>query len=448
MNKNYLALPALMLAITTGTSWAKVPAELAQQLGTSLTPMGAEKSANADGSIPAYTGGLDADKTADPLKDIYADEKPLFVITAENMEQYQDKLSEGQKALLKKYPASFKIPVYPTHRSISVPLEIEEKAKKNATTAELVDGGNGIRDYVDSFPFVMPQSGVEVMWNHMARYRGGSAERNVAQLAVQRNGNYLPIRLYNIVSTPHHLKDSYDPVADDNVMYYFIQQVKSPARMAGSVLLIHETIDQVKEPRRAWGYNTGQRRVRRAPQVAYDAPGVAADGLRTVDQVDMFSGAPDRYDWKLVGKKEMFIPYNAYKLANPELKYDDLVQTGHINQDHTRYEKHRVWMVEATVKDGQRHVYGKRTYYVDEDSWQIVLADHYDNKGNLWRVGEGHTLQFTNVEVSGYVGLMNYDLQSGRYLAEVGNEERKPFTFGRKLKRKAFSTGAIRRMGK
>ena len=282
----------------------------------------------------------------------------------------------------------------------------------------------------------------------MSRYRGGSIERNVAQVPVQRDGSFTPIKTRSQLTAPQYLTDGFDAKADDNVLFYYTQSIKSPARLTGNVLLVHETIDQVTQPRKAWTYNAGQRRVRRAPQVAYDAPGQATEGLRTADQLDMFNGAPDRYDWKLIGKKEMYIPYNAYKLADTSLTYKSIIEKGHINQDYTRYELHRVWVVEATLKEGSRHVYGKRTFYVDEDSWQIAYADHYDSRGELWRAAEGHALQFTNANTLWYASTINYDLFSGRYIAELNNEERNPFDFGKRVKRKDFTAAAIRRQGK
>ena len=64
----------------------------------------------------------------------------------------------------------------------------------------------------------------------------------------------------------------------------------APARLAGEVLLVQETLDQSIENRRAWVYNPGQRRVRRAPNVAFDNPGTNSDNLRTSDQFDMYNG--------------------------------------------------------------------------------------------------------------------------------------------------------------
>ena len=448
MHYKSLSTSVLLLLLGSGEALAKVSIQVANQLGDNLTVMGAEKAANLSGTIPKYMGGLPENIEADPLADIYAKETPLFVITHENLSKYESQLTDGQKALFKKYPTTYKMPVYQTHRTSRYPQIIIDKAQRNALTSELLDGGNGIINFDESIPFAIPKSGLEVIWNHVSRYRGGSIERNSAQLPVQRDGSYTPVRVRSQLTAPQYLKGGFSEKEDDNILFYFTQAIKSPARLTGNVLLVHETIDQVNQPRMAWSYNAGQRRVRRAPQVAYDAPSSASDGLRTSDQVDMYNGAPDKYNWKLLGKQEIYIPYNSYKLANPKTEYDDIVQAGHINQDLTRYELHRVWKVEATLKEGERHIYGKRTFYVDEDSWQIAIADHYDNRGELWRASEGHALQFVNANTPWYVSTTTYDLFSGRYLVELNNEEKDPFNFGKQMKRKSFTASAIRRSGR
>lgn len=442
-----LSRSALLLAMFSGVAFAKVDSQSANQLTANLTPMGAEKAGNAAGTIPAYTGGLAHQPNANPLKNVFAAEQALFVIDHSNMQQHLANLSDGQIALLNKFPNTYKLPIYKTYRTASYPAAVYEKAKKNALTTELVGGGNGLKDFDETVPFAIPKNGLEVVWNHISRYRGGSIERNVAQIPVQRNGEFTPIKTTAQLTSPFYMTDAFDAKADDNVLFYYTQAIKSPARLTGNVLLVHETIDQVTQPRLAWSYNAGQRRVRRAPQVAYDAPGQATDGLRTADQLDMFNGAPDRYDWKLVGKQEMYIPYNAYLLSDGNAKYDDIIMQGHINPDFTRYELHRVWKVEATLKAGARHIYAKRTFYIDEDSYQIAMADHYDNRNQLWRVAEGHALQFVNANVLWYAAATNYDLISGRYIAELNNEERDAFVFDKKVQRKDFTAAAIRRSG-
>ncbi len=444
-----VTLTASALVIMFSSSGlAKVSQQQSTKLGSELSAIGAQVSGNEDGSIPKYLGGLKGDVNADPFENIYQDESPLFTITAKNYLQYMDKLTDGQIALFKKYPDTYHMPIYPTHRTAAFPKSIYAKAKKNVTNTELVSGGNGLNNFDETIPFAMPNNGLEVIWNHISRYRGGAVVKNTAQVSVQRNGEYTPIRMRAQLSPPQYLTNGYSAAADDNVLFYYIQETKSPARYTGNVFLVHETIDQVNQPRLAWIYNAGQRRVRRAPQVAYDAPGQAADGLRTSDQLDMFNGAPDRYDWNLVGKKEVFIPYNSYKLMDKDAKYQDIVGVGHINQDYTRYELHRVWQVEATLKEGSRHIYNKRTFYVDEDSWQIALADHFDQHGKLWRTSEGHSLQFVNANTPWYIALTYYDLLSSRYIVELNSEERDAFVFNSQLKRKDFTTSAIRRQGK
>ena len=304
---------------------AAVSPEQAAQLGAKLTPIGAERAGNAAGTIPEWTGGLavNAGKVDERgfLEDPYANDKPLFVITAQNVEQYKDQLSEGQVAMFKRYPDSFKMPIYPSRRSAALPEEIYAKIKNSALNTIAVDGGYGVNNFSQSryYAFPIPANGLEVQWNHVTRYRGGNMQRIITQATPQVNGAFTPIRFDETVAGPQDLPDL--PAGKgDNIVSYFKQQVTAPSRLAGNVLLVYETLDQIKEPRSAWVYNAGQRRVRRAPQVDYDGPGTAADGLRTTDNFDMFSGAPDRYDWKLVGKREMYIPYNSYKLDSPDLK--------------------------------------------------------------------------------------------------------------------------------
>ena len=220
------------------------------------------------------------------------------------------------------------------------------------------------------------------------------------------------------------------------------------ADLAGNVLLVHETINQVKEPRRAWLYNSGQRRVRRAPNVAYDGPGTAADGQRTSDNLDLYNGAPDRYNWELKGKKELYIPYNSYRLTDESLSYDDIIKPGHVDQGLTRYELHRVWHVTATLKDGERHVYGKRDFYIDEDTWQIAAVDHYDGRGNLWRVAEAHAMQIYDANIPAYAFETLYDLLSGRYLVMgLTNEEDEPYQYGTERRSREYTPAALRRDG-
>ncbi|OZG70522.1 outer membrane lipoprotein-sorting protein [Hahella sp. CCB-MM4] len=450
-----LKYSAIAVALSSSLAWGKVSPQEAARLGDTLTPVGAEKAGNADGTIPAWDGGLasppagfDGVNYIDP----FAGESPKFEITAANADQYKDQLSVGQLAMLKKYP-DYKIKVFPTHRTAAYEQMIYDAAKKNATSAELVADGNGMNDYELSVPFPIPSGSerdkaLEIMWNHITRWRDGSLKRNVVQMTPLANGEFTPVKFSEQLSYRTSLTD-YNPSVDPNVIFYFKQEITSPARLAGNVLLVHETLDQVKEPRRAWIYNSGQRRVRRAPQVAYDGPGTASDGQRTTDNFDMFNGAPDRYNWKLLGKREVYIPYNSYHLNSKKVSYDEIIKPGHINQDLARYELHRVWVLEATLKPGARHIYAKRVFYVDEDTWQIGLVDHYDGRGDLWRVAEGHHIYFYDQKISWFTAEALYDLLSGRYLVlGLTNEEPKGYEFDVESSSDEFTPAALRRAGR
>ena len=448
--KNLMYVAGLGLSLLATSVIAAVPAAEADKLGKSLTPMGAEMAGNADGSIPSWkplpknAGSVDSRGF---LSNPYASEQPLFTITAQNVDKYKDKLAPGQYAMFKRYPDTFKMPVYTSHRGATVPDDVFAAIKRNATNTNLVSGGNGLENFETAVPFPIPKSGVEVIWNHITRYRGGSVTRLVTQATPQANGSYSLVYFQDQFVFRDKMKD-YDPKNPGNILFYFKQKVTAPARLAGGVLLVHETLDQVKEPRLAWVYNAGQRRVRRAPQVSYDGPGTAADGLRTSDNLDMYNGAPDRYDWKLEGKKEMYIASDAYKLDDPKLKYADIIKAGHINQDLARYELRRVWHVVATLKEGQRHIYAKRDFYIDEDTWQAAVIDHYDGRGQLWRVAEAHAENYYDKQVPWYALETLYDLQSGRYLAlGMKNEEKSAYNFGFTASTADFSPAALRQSG-
>ena len=424
------------------------PDEAARLGGDELTPMGAERAGNAAGTIPAWTGGMTELPAGyvegQPLVDPFPGDEPQFAITAANYEQYQDNLSPGQIALLKRYPDTFSMPVYQSRRSAAYPEELYEEYKQDAMTATLTDGGNGLANVNSYLPFPIPKSGIEIIWNHVLRYRGGSVRRVYAQIPVQANGAFSPVVLDEQLTFANYLAS-----APENRLFYFKQAIKAPARLEGDVLLVHENINQIAEPRAAWIYNAGQRRVRRAPDVQYDGPGTASDGLRTSDDLDLYNGAPDKYDWKLIGKKEMYIPYNAYRLLDKSKKYKDIVLKGHLNPEYLRYELHRVWIVEATLKEGQRHIYARRTFYIDEDTWQISAGDLYDGRGEMWRVKEAHNLSHYQVKVPWYALETSHDLISGRHLPQgLANELRGyQYKWDYEVTEREYTPAALRRSG-
>lgn len=425
---------AAFLTLAGANAYAGVSAEQAAKLGGELTLSGANAAANAAGTIPKWTGGLTTPPAGwtpdkDRYADAYASDKPLYTITAANADKYKDHLTDGQMALLKKWPNSYKMPVYPTRRSYAIPIWVSDAIKVNATRSSLIADGEGITGATGGVPFPFPEATANpakaVIWNHKLRYRGSDVRYVSAQI-VTTPGGVREGKLLLELKYPYNQK-GIKPSDLHNISIYFLQTILAPPRSAGGILLVHETIDQVKETRRAWIYNPGQRRIRRAPSVAYDNPGTDSDGMRTNDQFDMFNGATDRYNWKLLGKKEIYIPYNSYKLHNAP-DYDAIVGKEHTNQDLMRYELHRVWVVEGNVKSGTSHLYAKRKFYVDEDSWHIAAADQWDARGELWRVMEGHTLQLYDQPYPAPAMESSYDLSSDRYLLlSLNNEEGRAF---------------------
>jgi hypothetical protein len=435
----------------SNVSLAKVPDAEAAKLKGELTPLGAIKAGNAEGTIPAWTGGI----TTPPSGytpgthhlDPFATDKPLFKITAQNLAQYEAKLSPGQIAMLKRYPDTWFLTVYPTQRSGSLPQRLYDAAIANSTSASLVEDGNGVLSAREGIPFPIPQNGLEAIWNHLLRYRGDTVVREVGQVAPTAGGSYTMVRIADETLWAYMQKGA-TLESINNRLAYFIQTVTAPPRLAGTILLVHETLNQKLEPRDAWTYNPGQRRVRRAPNVAYDNPGTASDAQRTSDQLDMFNGAPDRYDWKLVGRKELYVPYNNYKLHSDKVNESDIIKAGHINPELTRYELHRVWQVEATLKAGTSHIYKRRTFFFDEDSWQAVVVDQYDNRDQIWRVSEAYPINYYEVPLIWDTLQVHYDLQNGRYLAFGLNNESKVEKFNVPLDEGNFSPDALRREGR
>lgn len=448
--KKLLASISLSLLISTPLASA-VSAEQASQLGESLTPLGAERSGNAEGTIPPWTGGLTEPpanySNGEHMVSPFPEDKAIATISSGNLDQYRDKLTAGQLAMFEKYPDSYRMNIYTSRRTSALPEAVYEKVYHNALNASLDDGGNGVSGFKEVIPFPIPQNGLEAIWNHLIRYRGRSLSRDIVQAVVKESGDYTLIHFADEAIYPINM-EGHDPEDDSNILVYFKQTTTAPARLTGNRTLVHDTINQVTEPRRAWIYNAGQRRVRRAPQVAYDGPGTSSDGMRTVDNFDLFSGAPDKYNWELKGKREVYIPYNNYTLASDALNYDDIIQPGHMNPDVLRYELHRVWEVEATLKEGERNVYGRRTFYIDEDSWQIAAADYYDTRGDLWRVAEGFHVQYYYADTPYYAAEAIYDLLASRYLVlGLYNESDGPISFGFTANKMEYTPAALRRSG-
>lgn len=424
---------------------AKVSAEEAARLGQDLTRHGAEKAGNAEASIPEYAGGLPRQGNVAgeyPVNPEIEAEKPLFTITQANMDEHLDKLTVGHQELLRRYPDSYKMNVYQTHRTVSWPEHILKATKRNATEAFMI-GTDALKNAVHGIPFPMPSSGAEVIWNHKTRWRGHSVRRYNNQAIIQLNGTHQISKLIEDVTFPYTNSD-YNGKSE-GILLYYLSEILAPPRNAGQLLLVHEASDQTVQIRNAWIYNPGLRRTRRAPNVSYDNPYEGTDGNQFNDQVDMFNGAMDRYRWKLVGKKEMYVPYNSYKIGSPKVKYEDIIVPRHINSELARFELRRVWIVDSTLREGTSHTFGRRTFYVEEDSWAINSVDCYDRRGGLYKFQEAHQTFTQNVQAVGGVPEVIYDFQSGRYFMTALANEDKPNDFSITYDDRYFTPRSLRK---
>ena len=416
---SWTALAACLLM--TSAAAARVTPEEASKLGTDLTPIGAQAAANASASIPGWEplkNGGDP-RTENP----FGADKPIFTITSDNAFRYQEQLSAGHKALLATFPGTYKLPVYPTRRSAAFPRWFYEASIRNATTVDLAAGGHRFDGAAQGIPFPIPKNGTEVMWNHIARYNTRGFRGFINNAMSRADGTFEIERVYLELAYAYN-----DPEATvkslNNRNLAFMSKIVLPVVKAGGGDLVRVPMDRTTSKVDAWVYVPSSGRVLRGVDNGYDTP--LNDGLMTYDTVDMFNGPFDRYDLKLVGKREMLIPYNTYAVHSAKLKYADILKPEHINPQYTRYELHRVWVVEATVKSGTQHRYQKRTFYLDEDSWAIVLQDIYDEGGALWRFAEAHPVVFGDLPALINGVQVFYDLKAKRYAAvNLTNEEPK-----------------------
>lgn len=448
--RRMLLASALTLAFVP-LAQAKVPAAQADRLGKDLTWNGAETAGTGD--VPAYTGGITAppagvkfDPKSQQPPDPFPGDKPKYTITAANMAQYDATLTEGSKALLKRVP-TFKMNVYESRRSCTVPQFVQAATKNNALVAALTPDGEGVTGGIMGTPFPITNDAREMIWNHRLRFLPHKLYRAYATAPVQGNGSFNIIRYQDeaIINWTDPSKKKAEDLNNMQLMY--LQNTVAPPRLAGNVILVQETLNGTIQPRKAWSYNPGSRRVRVAPDIAYDNPGFNTDGMSTADSFTGFNGALDRYTWSVVGKSVKIVPYNSYKMLNS--KYSDLIKPGNINPELTRYEPHRVWTIEAKLKAGQRHLYARRVIHLDEDTRAMTGAELYDGRGGLWRVQELHTVNFYQVPLCFSIAELVYDVQSsGRYLAGSMVSEEKPFNFeANELSEARFQPDALRTIG-
>lgn len=416
-----LVASALVTSLTM-SSFAAVSPEQAARLGKDLTPFGAERAGNAAGTIPAWTGGFNKPIPGEVLGgkrlDPYANEKPLYSVTYQNMDKYAQYLTDGVKAMLKKYPKTYRLDVYPTHRTATAPEWVYNYTQQNALKAKMV--GQNIVGAYGGIPFPIPKNGLEAINNHRLSWRGVSWEADINQYQITSSGE-LVLTTDGLLKNqmPYYFQEGNSSDFDGYFWEVNLENYGPPIR-AGERIAGRTNLDADKT--KSYVYLAGQRRVRRLPNACCDTPTPATAGLMSFDELSVFSGRTDVFNWKLLGKKEMLIPYN----ENRFLQYSDKEAIGkhHLNPDAVRWELHRVWVVEATLAPGKRHQAVRSKYYLDEDTWQGVLADRWDSKGQLWK-----TLWQFNYIMPEFPGTIAqtfgfYNLISGEaYVANMMNDK-------------------------
>ena len=346
-----------------------------------FTYSGAESGGSSDGLVPEYHESSKKykeliDRSYQSGKNIGIEfERPIFTVNKTNMNEYSLHLSSGLQAVLNKYP-NYEIQVFNSYRSSNHPRKIKLQIEGSLENFHHPDK---LRKYI---PFKFPKNGAEVMLNHLSRYQGESEEKKVHSFVVNSKGVFTRVGVWS-----KRLSSKALDKGSNEMQYYVLARYFEPASLVGDILLVHEPIPLLKKKRKAWIYSSAQRRVRRAPDASHDATGRGSQGLITADQIDGFNGDLDRFDWKLRGKETLLVPYNVNKLDNKNIKYSDILGKNCIKAEFVRYEFHRVWVVEARLKQSSRHIYSKRVFYVDEDSWMVLMEDAYSTRGDFgeWR---------------------------------------------------------------
>lgn len=395
-------------------------------LDTRLTPVGAERAGNAAGTIPAWTGGYTAVpegfRQGDVRPDPFADDRPVMEITARNSTAYADQLPEGAKALFAKYPG-YRMKIYPTRRSAAAPQWVYDNIRRNLDRAKPVARGAayGVQGAVGGIPYPIPKSGIEVVWNHLLGFWGPARETRLSTFVVSAAGTVdLTAEYVEVADFPY-----YDPAATPESFgpYYFKTRRigLAPPANYGAGYLAWQPIDIAETKFAAWRYVPGERRVRRGPSLSYDTPDPDASGYQALDEYYVFFGGPDRYDFTLLGKREMFVPYNNNALHARAPR--EVLGPQHLDPDAVRYELHRVWVVEGKLRDGENHVVARRRLYFDEDTWLAVYSDSWDEDGKLWKFGHGTMYLIPDLPAVIIGSQAVYDLLLGGYVFGFGFSE-------------------------
>ena len=341
-------------------------------------------------------------------KDPFIEDSIIFQITKDNYLDYEKYLTPGQIKMFATYGSTFFMNIYPSRRSCAVPDEVLELSKGG--NAKLVDGGEGIEGVVGSIPFPNASEPLHHLWNHILRYRGVDIQGGSPYYIVNYNGEKINGAGKAIA------KNYWNPFIsnDKGLQGKIMTKVTHPPRLADAGVLVIESLNALATPRRAWVYSPATRRVRRAPDIAYDNYSGFSQGLTTIDSFDGFNGAKDRYTWKNGGTELKFMPYNSYKFHNAN--HEKSLTALHVNQEYLRYELVKVNIVNADLKEDMRHILPHRVMYFDFDSHNFISEDIYDGEKNLIRYRELPIMNFYDEPMCNAIHAATYDFATKKYL--------------------------------
>ena len=409
------------LAMVAAAAPAQAQSGDASQLGHALTYAGAQAAGNSDGSIPAYEGVVPpaggwnfGQFRGDFWK--YKGERPQFTITAANAQKYASRLSPGQLAMFTARPG-YQMDVYPSHRDCGAPAFVQSNTLANVGKAKVGEDGWSLQTAaLPSVPFPLPKSGIEAMENFQTRYQGLAANWELSRtyIAPPPGGSgSIMLEYTQLFYYPWAKQGVQQPGQVGNLQNGTFYSYDLPNALAGQALVQRYYFDKAAE---SYYYFTGQRRVRRLPTYAYDAPIIGTENMYPNDAIQIFYGSPDRFDWKLLGKKELYVPYNDFQ--DFRLPFS-LIGNTYPDPKLRRYELHRVWVLEGDVKAGVRHNTPRKVMYLDEDSWNAVAYDDYDTDNHLWHYREAFTWPDYEASTCTTAGMFaSYDLLNGRYFAD------------------------------
>src|SRR5690606_5062246 len=338
--RSSILLGTLLLGCMLATGEAAQPtAEEISQLGDTLTPLGAIKAGNAEGTIPAWEGGVCSPPAGYrpargnegiPYVDPFADDKPRLRIDAGNWQQHADKLDDGAKELFRRHPDTFYMDIYPTRRSACFEDWVYRNTIERAMNPRIVND-LGVEGAHAQVPFPIPKTGVEAMWNNTLTPDMAYVYFQIDSYLVDAAGRVTRTALQDVEQAKPYWDNSLSELQADDLFWAVIATTIDPPAQVGTIQMRHQFLRADMKTPLAWTYLPGQRRVRLAPEFSYDGVSSTSGGLLLFDEINGFDGKMDKYDFKLVGRQEMYVPYNMY--THEQAPIEDLHRPNHVNPE-------------------------------------------------------------------------------------------------------------------